>query len=75
MTDTRRKRSAALNFGPIPGIVLPDADGSIDASDRAQLVGGYYWSASGVLTPFPPSNRIARVEFRSRIARYVRVTQ
>lgn len=75
MTDTRKKRSAALNFGPIPGISLPDADGTIDATDRAQLVGGYYWNADVVLTPFPPAERIARVEFRSRTARFVRVTQ
>lgn len=72
VTDTRRKRSAALNFGPVP-IVLPDADGTIDAADRAQLGQGYYVAGDGSIRPFPPEARIARIQFRSRTARFVQV--
>jgi hypothetical protein len=41
MTDTRQKRGAAINVGaPVP-LVLPDADGTIDAADRAVLGQAY----------------------------------
>jgi hypothetical protein len=70
MTDTRRKRSAALNFGPVP-VVLPDADGSISVEDRAHLAGGYYIAADGSIRPFPPVARIARTDFVSRTAQFV----
>lgn len=39
--DTANKRGAAINVGPIPNVVLPIPDGSIDAEDRAQLASAY----------------------------------
>lgn len=40
MTDTAKKRRSLLGLGR-PGAVLPLPDGTIDASDRAMLVGAY----------------------------------
>lgn len=69
MTDTRRKRGTALNVGAPAPIVLPDADGSIDEADRAQLVHAYLVDGSTVLIPAPPPERIAHCALRSRIVR------
>lgn len=38
--DSRHKRFNIMEFGGID-IVLPEADGAIDADDRAQLLGLY----------------------------------
>jgi hypothetical protein len=37
--DTPTKRGAAIQTGQAPGVVLPVPDGTIDAQDRADLVG------------------------------------
>src|SRR3954467_9496758 len=37
--DTKTKRGAAVQSGQSPGVVLPEADGAIDAQDRAELAG------------------------------------
>ncbi len=48
MTDTAKKRAAAIGVGLPPGIgPLPPPDGTIDAQDRGQLAGSYLPAASG----------------------------
>jgi hypothetical protein len=44
--DTATKRAAALGAGYPPGVVLPVPDGTIDAADRAALVGSAIPSAA-----------------------------
>jgi len=47
--DTRQKRSSAITFGRVPAITLPEADGSVDADDMAQLLMMY----SGIVEGAP----------------------
>lgn len=39
--DTAAKRKRALGLGLSLGVLLPEPDGTIDANDRAQLLGLY----------------------------------
>lgn len=40
--DTRQKRMSMMGFGTsVPGAILFEADGSVDADDRAHLLGLY----------------------------------
>ncbi len=48
--DTRQKRMSMMGFGTsIPGAILFEADGSVDADDRAHLLGLY--SGIALATP------------------------
>ncbi len=49
--DTQNKRFSIANFGGL-GIVFPDPNGTIDASDRAQFLGLY--SGIGLDSPSVP---------------------
>ena len=39
--DTRQKRFSMMNFSWVPSLVLFEADGSVDADDRAHLLNLY----------------------------------
>ena len=36
--DTTQKRLSSLNFSWVPGVTLPDADGTVDAGDKSHML-------------------------------------
>ncbi len=58
--DTAQKRFSMLNFGWVPGVMLFEADGSVDADDRSHLLhlySGITLDAGGAGGPFPHYTR------------------
>lgn len=69
MIDTARKRFAMLGFGRRCGFALPIPDGSFDAADRMQLLGGYR-PASPLGDPkFPDNTTLVRAPTRASLRR------
>jgi hypothetical protein len=57
--DTRQKRFSMLNFSWVPPVALFEADGSVDADDRAHLLNLY--SGITLENPTPPSGQRSRL--------------
>lgn len=71
--DTATKRASAIGVGQPPGVILPVPDGTIDASDRAQLAGGYAPASGGggsTLAAYPRWLPLALAEAISWLRRY-----
>ncbi len=58
--DTAQKRFSMLNFGWVPGVMLFEADGAVDADDRSHLLhlySGITLDAGTTGGPFPHYTR------------------
>ena len=54
--DTRAKRFSMLNFGWLPIVALFEADGSVDADDRAHMLNMY--AGIPLSGPGPPPENV-----------------